>query len=362
MESNIYKNVLFVIPDQFGYSAGYYYYCKYLIQEGFDSVGVICLDCGKPKVEAPEGTAVYYVKAKNALHNRLQMLLVFLSVKKHYQRYIIKQFIGVSIFTFFCKSQDSWLDIRTGSVRKRVLSRFIENKIILLESSLFHKIFILSLPLAKKLNLKENKIVWLPLGADEISKEKKDYLQSMNFLYIGTFYGRNLHQCIEGFAKFYLEYREKINISFDIVGDGPNSDVLRINSVIYGNKLNDIVKLHGELNHLDATALFEKCNFGVSYVPMTDFYQLQPPTKIFEYVLSGLVCIATNTIANRELISQDNGMLHNDDPSSFYEALVKAYNYREHYRTTAVKSTLIDYSWQNIVRSIIIKSITNQVS
>lgn len=41
------------------------------------------------------------------------------------------------------------------------------------------------------------------------------------------------------------------------------------------------------------------------YVPITDYYEYQPPTKTFEYVLSGLLCLATATSSNKEVITEE---------------------------------------------------------
>ena len=42
--------ICFVIPDQFGYAAGYYQYAKYLSEYGFD-VTVLSVDKGLPRIE-----------------------------------------------------------------------------------------------------------------------------------------------------------------------------------------------------------------------------------------------------------------------------------------------------------------------
>ena len=61
---------------------------------------------------------------------------------------------------------------------------------------------------------------------------------------------------------------------------------------------------------------------------MTKFYDIQTPTKTFEYIISGLFCIATNTTANKNLINKDNGILCDDNATSFSNALMKLYKFR----------------------------------
>ena len=40
------------------------------------------------------------------------------------------------------------------------------------------------------------------------------------------------------------------------------------------------------------------------YTTITDYFNLQPPTKLFEYAASGLYNIATATIANKNIFPQ----------------------------------------------------------
>ena len=66
------KKVLFINPSQFGYSAGYHYYCKYLKDE-FD-IDFLCIDKGLVKIDEP-GVRIIY---KNAENNKIKQLLSFI--------------------------------------------------------------------------------------------------------------------------------------------------------------------------------------------------------------------------------------------------------------------------------------------
>lgn len=351
------KRILFVVPEQFGYVAGYYYYCKYLIENGF-KVSVLSVDSGKAKIkiEDPEFTA-YYIKSKGKFYYRWQLLIELFFLRKEYDVIILKYFYSVFLSQLFLRNKKVFLDIRTGSVRTKKYIRTIDDLVLRFETLFFNKVLILSLHLAKKLKLPKQKVILLPLGADDLSQTSKDYVKSMNLLYIGTFFGRRLEDCIIGFSKFKAKYSSKISLSFDIIGTGQDIDKLKIEQAIIENKLKNDVSMHGELSHHEAMRIFKKCNYGISYVPMTDFYNLQPPTKTFEYVLSGMVCIGTNTYANKELINKDNGMLCDDNPTAFYNALKAVFVNRYNYQTDIIKGTLKDYSWKNIVQSVLIKNI-----
>lgn len=345
-------SVLFVIPNQFGYSAGYYYYCKYLLDAGF-RVGMISLDLGKQKIELEGEFSSLYVEPRNIIQYRIELMRLVKLYSAGYDVVVFKQMPGVSIFSLMVKRKRRILDIRSGSIHNGWFRKWIENIDISLQSLFFRKIFILSKELAKELRIPPKKYIWLPLGADDITKKEKIYSDSLRLLYVGTFNGRNIHQAIEGYALFKKQHKG-IEASYDIIGSGDDHSTNRILDTI---KLYDIqreVVLHGYMTHQEAESFYEKCNIGVSYIPVIPCYQNQPPTKTYEYILSGLVCIATDTLSNKQLITEQNGILHHDNPESFSQALEDYYMRRGHYRTDQVKNTLNDYLWKSIVNRILI--------
>lgn len=357
-KTNISKKIFFLIPDyQFGYCTGYHYYAKYLIKYGYD-VTILSLDKKLPKIEIDNDIKCKYLNIEgcNFIQYRLKIYSYIIKNRKKYDVFVLKYFKGVSFLSLFLNKKKAFLDIRTGSVLKNQYKRWFENFLLIFESLFFYKIFILSMELAIKLMLPLKKVLYLPLGAEPLDDNIiKQYSFSMNLLYIGTFFGRNIHLFIEGFAKFYHEYKNKIPITFDIIGDGSMEEKSLIQKTICRNELNEIVKMHGVMNHKDAKIYFQKCNYGISYIPMTKFYDLQPPTKTYEYILSGMVCIGTNTQGNKTIINRTNGILSNDDEVSVYYALIEAYNNRFSYDYKIVKSSLSDYKWENIVKNHMIK-------
>ncbi|HCM19284.1 MAG TPA: hypothetical protein DIC46_00580 [Porphyromonadaceae bacterium] len=357
------SNILFMIPDQFGYSAGYYYYCKYLLLLGYN-ITVICVDKGLKKVELDGAITFYYIQQERTRINKfLYVILVRLkSLKKLYNLknkgdiFILKYFEGVSISLLFLPRNRTIVDIRTGTVRKSKTIRILLNQLLRVEVFLFKKIFILSKELSQKLKLASDKIIYLPLGSEELSKEAKNYCSSINLLYIGTFSYRNIDQCIDGFAKFYKKYKALLPLSFDIIGFGKLQDEAKIKELIYAYNLSDVIVFHGKKTHVNSLPFFQRCNYGISYIPITDYFNLQPPTKTFEYILSGLVCIATQTKANQELITEKNGVLCEDTSESFFHALETVYNKRFSYSTDAIKDSLYSHKWEYIVRNIMHKA------
>jgi nucleoside-diphosphate-sugar epimerase len=73
----------------------------------------------------------------------------------------------------------------------------------------------------------------------------------------------------------------------------------------------------GRVEHI----YFDIHNIGVSYIPMLKCFDNQPPTKTFEYLLSGMPVIATATNANKDIINDVNGVLINDNSEEVYNGL-----------------------------------------
>ena len=67
--------ICFVIPDQFGYAAGYYQYAKYLSEYGFD-VTVLSVDKGLPRIEEiPDVTIEYLsINEKSVFSNTISYI------------------------------------------------------------------------------------------------------------------------------------------------------------------------------------------------------------------------------------------------------------------------------------------------
>ena len=109
------------------------------------------------------------------------------------------------------------------------------------------------------------------------------------------------------------------------------------------------MKLHGRKNHVELIPYLNRCNIGVAYVPITDYYKYQPATKIIEYVLSGLVCIATNTHENKYLINSINGILCNDTARDFALKLNELSKNLKKLDSQTIRNSLIQHEWQSIV-------------
>lgn len=240
-------------------------------------------------------------------------------------------------------------DIRTGSVHHNPMVRRFDDARLKLETLFFKNVTVISESLAEKLGLAKKAHI-LPLGADVISDSVKNFDDGLHLLYVGTLFNRNIDVTIRGFKQFYEEFKNKLSLSYTIIGSGPNNEEQMLKKMVAQYGLSGIVTVTGEIPHTQLKSWFDKANVGVSYVPMTDYYDCQPVTKTFEYLLSGMPVIATATSENKKVVDYSNGVLAGDTAEEFYCSFKKIYEARQQFDSTQIRTKAACYSWDNIVR------------
>jgi len=343
------RKLLLVHPGQFGYAAGYYHYCKYLSH--FFDITILCFDLKLKKVSLDKVEVIYLCRSKSRFLFNLKFAIDIIRIWNNFKFdiCICSYFRGVIVTRFFIRNPEFFiLDIRTGSVSSSSIKRYFDDFIVRFYSYFFCNIMTLSESLCNKLKLPKNKTNIIPLGAEVCDISPKKY-ESLNLIYVGTFTGRRIEDTIIGFTDFVLN--NKGQFSYDIVGFGSEFDVSNIKDAINKSEVKELIMFHGRLQYEEVLSLKKKCNVGVSYVPLTEYYECQPPTKTFEYVLSGMICIATETYENKFLINEKNGVLCLDSALSFSEALLKVYNLRSMYDFYQIIETLKNYEWSVVIKN-----------
>ena len=343
------KSLLIINRAQFGYHIDSLTYCQYLKDE-FD-ITYISFYTNKEKI-IEEGVKVIYVSQEGSFLKRgINFIKFCRSYIKNNQVDLIfvVYFQMASLLRPGLSSYTSILDIRTGTISTNSMTRKIKDTIMIFESMFFKNITIISKCLREKLKLKAEKCHILPLGADVLSETDKSF-EAMRLLYVGTLDSRNINETVLGLSSFIQNLEgKKMDITYDIFGSGPAADENLLLKTISGCDLNAIVKFHGRKTHKELKPYFDRCNIGVSYIPITDYYQCQPPTKTYEYINAGLLCIGTSTKENEKLITEVNGVLCNDDADSFSDALEDVFVSRKKFDSRQIRETLMRYSWENIV-------------
>jgi glycosyltransferase involved in cell wall biosynthesis len=257
---------------------------------------------------------------------------------------IVKAFQGMSLlrfFLFFNQKAKLVSDIRSQSVSEK--NRSLLNFLMFLESKFFHFKTAINKNVGQKI-FKSNLFSIIPLGADSLFLNAKRFKksESINFLYVGTFYRRNIIEFVNAFLCSKTTYRKKLTII------GGNDSYVE-------NKLKEISELHsdqieyvGYIPNIELVDHFENTDIGISWVPLKDFYDWQPPTKIIEYLMAGIPVLATNTSASRELVDNSVGWLIRDTYQEVVDFL-ESLNVENIPSYQVCREKVKSRTWENVV-------------
>ena len=342
------KKILLIHKTQFGYHNNAFMHCYYLRNKY--AISFLCFDSGKTKI-IMDGIKNIYVSSKGPFFIRGIRFISYSLLLSLFFRGLI--FVFYFQGAIWLKKLLPWkkmiLDIRTGGIFNISAENFKFNTELKKTALLYDHITVLSDGLRDKLKLPLNKTTILPLGANSVS-DKKKLFNKLNLFYVGTLSNRDIEKTILGLDKF-VKQNNDVEITYDIVGDGYNNEKEKLKELSGKLNLCNIVKFHGRIPNTELKPFFDKCNVGVSFVPMIDHYEYQPVTKTFEYAMSGLFTIATSTFENKKVINDKNGILINDSAEDFCRALEYILNNRERIDTLDISDTLVNYKWSTIVNN-----------
>jgi glycosyltransferase involved in cell wall biosynthesis len=341
------KRLLILNRAQFGYHWPMYCYCKWA-RGDFQST-YHGFDAGQPRLDL-KGVEVHHVPNRGNLVRRYLRFLrsCLTECSRDYDVILVRYFPGCSLLRLRHPRRPFVLDVRTGSIASTPWQRWWEDSLLRLESLGFRHVTVISASLARKLGLVRAHL--LPLGADPVETTRKDF-SALHLLYVGTLQGRRVEDTLTGFHRFYREKGHALTMTYDVVGDGRNGERDRLQSWVKDHGLEGVVSLPGFVHHRELARYYEKCNIGVSYIPINCIYDCQPPSKTFEYLLAGLPVIATNTSENAAVITDCNGLLIDDTPAAFHAALQRLARTRAIYSSDRIRTEALKYSWEGIVRS-----------
>ncbi|MBR5332764.1 MAG: glycosyltransferase family 4 protein [Muribaculaceae bacterium] len=339
------KQLLIIHKTQFGYLTDAYKWCQYL-RNDYD-ITVVSLNQSFPIVEM-KGIKIVDITGRNFYLRGIKFLLAcIIQILKNRGAVIVSYFKEASILRKLFPKKKIILDIRTLSVNANEEIRNKENNHIRLISSKFTCVTAISQGVKAFVDNGNLLVHLLPLGAD-VREYIDCRVEKPHLLYVGTFFNRRIEDTING-LKLFLDKKPSVKLHYDIVGDGKEGELNKLKQLVEDLNLQEYVTFYGRIPNEKIAPFLAKANIGVSYVPITDYYQHQPPTKTYEYVLSGMYCLATATYSNREIVTEENGILIQDNPEAFSRGLGECIEKLKDYNPDKIKDTLIEYSWQNIV-------------
>lgn len=340
-----------VCYNQFGYLTDTFEYCKYLTEKYH--IEYLCIDSGQKKLTMNSVSVSYFKTTKTGATKWLAfMQFCRQRINKNSEVLFVKYSLFCSLLAMKYRNK-AIFDVRTGSLKKNIFSRALENKLIQLESKAFKHKTVISHSLAKLIGISEYKL--LPLGGNERRVANKDFINAkkISLLYIGTFSGRNLDVVLRGLSLFLSDNPQAKNIELHMVGDGYNNELEELSLLSKSLNLTEYVTFHGRVPYNQTAHFFEKCNVGVSFVPKTPFFDVQPVTKTYEYIAAGMPVIATSTTENNMLITNEEiGELCNDNDISFSHAITNIVKNFEQYNSSYIKDQSGDWSWNKICQGL----------
>lgn len=340
------RNVLILDVDPYGALTDSVKWSQYLAEDR--NVTVLCF-AQKDGTRA-SSDKVNLIQVPNLKNRNLKALLFYVVC---FSRLLF--FRGVVMIVFFPKCEIfkklmPWkkyiLDVRTLSVSNNEHARQAYNARIFAACRAYGNVTAISKGVADQIGLSGIKI--LPLGSDIISSCDKKYNDAIRLIYVGTFTNRHIEETIKGVIQFHVEH-PNVLISYDVIGYGVNGEEELFKSIIADADANSYIHLIGKVPHNELGRYLDSANVGLSYVPLTSYYDHQPPTKTYEYCMSGIFCLGTATTCNKELISADNGLLIKDNAESVCKALEQYWQLRDMIDYNKIKESLVSYSWRNIV-------------
>ncbi len=341
------KKLLIVTMTQFGYHVDAYYYCKFLADQ-YD-IHYICWDYGRPRI-ALEGVRVLYRTRNGSKLRRYLRWLggAIVESAKGYQHVFIKYFPGCSAIRLARRGRPTICDIRSGAVSTRARKRRLYDCLLRCESRAFHNVTIISESLRDRLRLPVANAHILPLGAEPLATGPKLF-ERIDLLYVGSLQGRRIDDTIQGLRIFLNDHPAQQSCRYTIVGSGPNDEEQSLRRLVCELGLQEVVQVVGAVPHDRLGSYFQVHNIGVSYIPVTEYFDCQPPTKTFEYLLSGMAVIGTATSENGRVISSKNGVLIPDTPTGFAAGLWELWRKRQLFSSSAIQAGAQAHRWRSIV-------------
>lgn len=340
------KHILIISKQQFGYLTDVVKWTESM--KRIYRTSVLCFDKGYKRRNMEDVDVMYVPYSRYYAVNAARFYACCVANIARADGVIVEYFKGCSFLKKIFRRKSLMLDIRTLSVSGNPAEREAYNGELKETCRLYDHVTVISQGIKDFMSDVDVPVSILPLGAETISSVRKRY-DEMKLLYVGTLSGRDIHKTILGFDRFCRAHPDT-DVIYHIVGEGDTpAETVTLKLLIKQLGLSDKILMHGRMPYDELRPFFDECNIGVSFVPMTSYYDDQPVTKTFEYAMSGLFTIATATKENKKVISHANGLLIDDNPGSFYDALENISRNNGLISDKAIRDSVAEYSWDTLM-------------
>jgi glycosyltransferase involved in cell wall biosynthesis len=251
----------------------------------------------------------------------------------------------------------------TFSIAPNQERRLLENSKVISESGYFDAIITSNHHMREKFypqNLHDRLFI-VPIGVNldhfkpsspsEVLDIKRRLFKTEDkiFVYEGTFSGRKLEILVSAFGMVLQRYAAARLL---IIGSGDGSGSLNKLSRSLG--IEEKVRFTGMVPYNDVARYVSAADIGVSYIPLTEYYDVQTPLKTMEFLASGLPVIATATKANKDLIKDGyNGLLTEESKEAMADAMFLLISNDELRKKLAqnARESVTRLNWKNIVQN-----------
>ncbi|MDD2228307.1 MAG: glycosyltransferase [Candidatus Cloacimonetes bacterium] len=229
----------------------------------------------------------------------------------------------------------------TPSVNRNAWYRWYLNTLLKLNLHFFENILVTKSWPFERFRFALRKARYFEIGFQDFGFQTKDY-SSLKLIYLGYIDGREIEKTVEGLALF-LKKNKSVVVSYDIIGKDNPLVASKMKEAIASHKLQDVVKYHGFQPNEELARLVRKANIGVCFVPQNGIFGYTS-TKTIEYLIAGLPVIGTRSEFRQKYINDTNGVLHDDNPIAFANALELINAMRFTYKPEIIRSQHLDLS------------------
>ena len=343
-------SLLIVNKDQFGYHTDTFAYCHYS-REQFDT-SYLCLDQGRPRISL-NGISVRYVNPRMNNFKLVRAISFWLEVWKMSNKFdvvFVKYFPFCSAFTR--RKKHVLLDIRTRSVKPKVMARRVENCLLRIEILRFPNVSVVSNRVAELLHLPS--AIVIPLGTflrensgddPAVSSLTENSFQTL--ICVGTLENRNMDVVIRGLALFNEKHIGN-RVRLKLFGDDRNPTGAYLRDLSSSLSLDDCIDFLGWVSQIEITEDVKNVLAGIVQVPENEIYDGQPSTKLFEYWSFGIPVLASRNRESQRYLNDQLGVVYEQTPEGFSVSLGVLMRTRETFQKETILENVKKYSWEKV--------------